>query len=340
MRLSSLLVVFIGVYRRLNVFWVYDMNSKLRNKSDAGEIRERVLLGLAGNRSPGFHFPGYFLQLAWPRIGEDSIEETMPVGPHCRNADGEVNPAALGMMLDTALATAPRLKLETGARQATVQLNAQFTGHPVRGDLSMEAKLDGFSANHSVRQALTRGVLRSAGQPICYASATFIMLPPPADVALAPLPWQRESGAETAPLKLNELSTSERAILKTCDSALRRADHQRAFIEHFWSVLPTPTKYGARCSVKNGPHIGNRVGHVQGGILLGLAAATAKAAAPRHPMLSSISAWFISPGKGKTLRVRSTVLHAGRSFAVVRSEIRTTDGKLVLETVSNHAARG
>ncbi|MDP1717477.1 MAG: PaaI family thioesterase [Burkholderiales bacterium] len=314
------------------------MRSIIRDTSDADEIRERVSLGLAGNRSPGFHFPGHFLQLAWPRIGEDSIEETMPVGPHCRNADGDINPAALGMMLDTALATAPRLKLETGARQATVQLSAQFTGHPVGDDLTMEAKLEGFSQNHAVRQALTRGVLSSAGQPVCYASATFIVLPPPADVALAPLPWQRESGVPGTPLKLKDLEPDERVVMSACNSALRRADHQRAFIEHFWGMLPQPTKYGARCSVKIGPHIGNRVGHVQGGILLGLAAATAKAAAPRHPMLSGISAWFISPGRGKALRVRSTVLHAGRSFAVVRSEIRTTEGALVLETVSNHAA--
>ena len=314
------------------------MNSKLRNNSDTDEIRGRVLTGLAGNRTPGFHFPGHFLQLEWPRIGTDAIVETMRAGAHCRNADGGINLAALGMMLDTALATAPRLKIETGARQATVQLSAQFTGHPARGDLSMEAKLEGFSAGHTVRQALSRGVLRSAGQPVCYASATFVVLPPPSGVALAPLPWQRESGVPGTPLKLKDLEPDERVVMSACNSALRRADSQRAFIEHFWSMLPQPTHYGARCSVKNGPHLGNRVGHVQGGILLGLAAATAAAAAPKHPMLSGISAWFISPGKGKTLRVRSTVLHAGRSFAVVRSEIRTTEGALVLETVSNHAA--
>src|SRR5665647_1317905 len=101
---------------------------------DAAGIRRQVLLGLAGNRTPGFHFPGHFLQLDWPRIGADAIVETMRAGAHCRNADGGINLATLGMMLDTALATAPRLKIETGARQATVQLSAQFTGHPARGD--------------------------------------------------------------------------------------------------------------------------------------------------------------------------------------------------------------
>lgn len=314
------------------------MNSKLRNKSDADEIRERVLTGLAGNRSPGFHFPGYFLQLDWPRIGEDAIDETMPAGPHCRDADGNINIAVLGMVLDTALATAPRLKITPGARQATVQLNAQFTGHPARGDLMMTSKLIGFTAGTSVHQSLASGTLFSAGKPVCHAHATFVMLPTPAGVTLAPLPWQCDSGPNPEPLMVSELDANERTVVRACDAALAKADGKRSFIEYFWGVLPEATNYGARCSVKNGLHLGNRVGHVQGGILLGLAAATAKAAVPRHPALSGISAWFISPGRGKALRIRSKVLHAGRSFAVVRTEIKTTDGSRVLETVSNHAA--
>jgi hypothetical protein len=35
---------------------------------------------------------------------------------------------------------------------------------------------------------------------------------------------------------------------------------------------------------------------------------------------------------------RSNVLHAGRSFAVVRTVIKNDDGTHVLEVVSNHAA--
>ena len=54
--------------------------SQVTEKTDADEIRGRVLTGLADNPSPGFHFPGYFLQLEWPRVGDDSIDETMPVG--------------------------------------------------------------------------------------------------------------------------------------------------------------------------------------------------------------------------------------------------------------------
>ena len=56
-------------------------------------------------------------------------------------------------------------------------------------------------------------------------------------------------------------------------------------------------------------------------------------------MLSNVSAWYISPGHGKSLRVRSTVMHAGRTIAVVRTEIKTAAGQRVLETVTHHVAR-
>jgi acyl-coenzyme A thioesterase PaaI-like protein len=314
------------------------MTTRVISESAAHDIRRRMLAALARSRTPGFHFPGYLLQLAWPHIGAASITETMPAWTHACNAGGEISFAALGVMLDTALATAPRLKIATGARQATVQLHAQFTGHASSGNLSMEAVLEGFSDGGSVRQALTRGVLSSAGKPICHASGTFVVLPPPVGVKLAPLPWQRGGGARLEPLDMSELDVSERAVMKACDRALAAADGTHSFIEHFWGVLPRPAPGGARCTVKIGPHLGNRVGHVQGGLLWGLAAATARAAVPRHPALSTISAWFVSPGRGTSLRIRSKVLHAGRSFAVVRTEIRNADGARVLEVVSNHAA--
>ena len=207
------------------------MKSKVRNQSDADKIRERVLLGLAGNRNPGFHFPGYFLQLDWPRIGDDSIDEGMPAGPHCRDADGNINIAVLGMVLDTALATAPRLKITPGARQATVQLNAQFTGHPARGDLTMTSKLIGFTAGTAIRQSLASGTLFSAGKPVCHAHATFVMLPAPAGVTLAPLPWQSQERSKTEPLTDSQLDAGERAVMRACDAALAKADGRHSFIE-------------------------------------------------------------------------------------------------------------
>ncbi len=306
--------------------------------SAAASIRRRAIAALAANRSPGFHFPGYFLGLEWPRIGTDNLEETMPDGPHCRSADGTIALSAFSVMLDTALATAPRLKIKRGVRQATVHLHAQFTGRPLRGALSARARLESFSTGGAVREAQSSATIHAAGKPVCHAMGSFVVLPPPAGVKLAPLPWQRKPGAARRMLDEADFDAREAATLAACDAALERTNGRASFIEHFWGVLPRATPGGARCQVRIGPQHGNRVGHVQGGLLLGLAAVTAQAAAPRHPRLSAISAWFISPGQGSLLNIRSERFHEGRSFAGIRTEIRNADGIRVLEVVSHHAA--
>lgn len=303
---------------------------------DAEAIRQQVMLALAANRAPGFHFPGHLLALAWPRFGDNDLEEVMPDGPQARNVDGTVNLAAFCVQLDTALATASRLKIERGARQATVHLHAQFTGAPLRGELIARAQMNGYTTGAAARESMTSGTVIAGGVPVCHASGTFIVLPPLPGVKLAPLPWQQDEAAPAA-LRPNDLKPDEKAILKACDSSLRRADNQRAFIEHFWDALPVPTGTGSRCRVRIGPQHGNRVGHVQGGLLLGLAAITARAAAPQHPRLSAIAAWYISPGQGPALKITSRRFHEGRSFAAVRTEIRNADGSRVLEVVSHHA---
>jgi acyl-coenzyme A thioesterase PaaI-like protein len=152
------------------------------------------------------------------------------------------------------------------------------------------------------------------------------------------MPWQQEGFVPPTPLARRELSSAERGVLRAADKALVADDSGRSFIERFWGVLPKEAPGGAVCRVKIAPQIGNRVGHVQGGILFGLAQATASAAVPRHPAVSTISAWYISPGNGKSLTVRSKIVHAGRSFAVVKTEVRNADRSLVLEAVSNHAS--
>ena len=304
----------------------------------AGAIRRQVLLALAENRTPGFHFPGHLVGCAWPRIGEEDLEQTMLDGPQSRNVDGSTNLAAFCVLLDTALATASRLKIERGARQATVHLHAQFTGAPLRGELRAHTRMGGYTAGAAARQSLTSGTVYAGEVAVCHASGTFIVLPPPPGVKLAPLPWQRESGETASPLNQKELESDERMVMKACESALKRANQEHAFIEHFWGILPLPTDQGARCKIKLGPQHGNRVRHVQGGLLLGLAAITAQAAAPRHPQLSGIAAWYISPGQGRALKITAKRFHEGRSFAAVRTEIRNADGSRVLEVVSHHAA--
>ena len=74
-------------------------------------------------------------------------------------------------------------------------------------------------------------------------------------------------------------------------------------------------------------------------ILLGLAADTACAALPASWALTGVSAWYISPGEGRTLKARSKILHHGRLTAVVRTQITGKNNRRVLEVVTTHAHR-
>ena len=308
------------------------------NTSDAGAIRAQVLRGIAGNRTPGLHFPGFFLNLQWPEVGGESARVLVPDGPHCRDANGQMDVAALAIAADTALATATRLLITPGARLATVRMQMQFTGEPAVGDVTADAQLLGFSAGTALRQSLTTGTLTAHGKPICYTSGEFVTLNPPPGVKLSPLPWQKDV-APPASLGDADLDAHERSILKACDAALAKASSHASFIQHFWGGVPKRIKHGTTLRVPLGPHLGNRVGHVQGGISFGMAAACACAAVPATMMLSNVSAWYISPGQGKAVIVKSRVVHAGRSIAVVRTEITTATGERVLEAVTHHVAR-
>jgi acyl-coenzyme A thioesterase PaaI-like protein len=218
-------------------------------------------------------------------------------------------------------------------------MQIQFTGAPATGDVSAEAQLLGFGAGAALHQSLTSATLSANGKPVCYASGEFVLLDPPPGVTLAPLPWQQQQAQPGAPLDPRTLDARERSILKACDAALAKSSAHASFIQHFWGGMPKRVAHGTSMRVPLGPHLGNRVGHVQGGISFGMAAACACAAVPSTMMLSNVSAWYISPGHGKSLTVRSRVVHAGRSIAVVRTEIKTATGERVLETVTHHIAR-
>jgi acyl-coenzyme A thioesterase PaaI-like protein len=76
---------------------------------------------------------------------------------------------------------------------------------------------------------------------------------------------------------------------------------------------------------------------VHGGMLLGMAVQVAGAAVPGRA-LSNISAWFVRPGDGPRLKVRSKVVQQGRTLAVVRTQVTSNEGKLVLVCTSQHIA--
>jgi len=164
-----------------------------------------------------------------------------------------------------------------------------------------------------------------AGQ-VCYGSGSFMALAPPKGVTMHPVPLRSRKSGEPQRLSEKELSRTEKQILNHADAALAA---RGSFIEHFW---------GGAGVLKNGLHAGNRVGHAQGGILVGIAARSAAALLPAGWRLSGVSALYISPGEGRTLRANSKVIHHGRLTAVVRTQVTGKNRRRVLEVVTTHCA--
>jgi acyl-coenzyme A thioesterase PaaI-like protein len=291
-------------------------------------IRERVLRAIALNRTPGYHFPGNFIDLSFDRVASADTRLSYEAG--------ESDIGSLAVLADFALGTAIRADLDPATRLATVSMTLELAAIPRAGTVSAAARCHGFVGQGEGRIGRARVSIEDGGGEIGYGSGAFMVLKPPPGVELHPVPHRKRGDPEPPVLEARDLAPDELLILRRAEEALQQ--EKKPFMRHFWGFLPQAVPGGAWCVMPNGPHVGNRVGYVQGGILLGLAAATAAAALPETWKLSLVAAAFISPGDGPALRAQASVVHQGQRSAVLRTEVTRSDGRRVLEAMSTHIA--
>ena len=305
--------------------------------ADADAIRSRALAALSNNRTPGYNFPGYFLDLECIRYDTGGVVLEMDTGAHNANRDGSTHLAAVTCLVDMALAQAARTFVDPTIRTATMTLHLRLLGGAACGRLRAEAHSTGFSERTALPEADCFGRLLAAGREIMRMSGTWAQPPAPDGRPMHPVPWARAEPAPPAPLlRPRELDAMERAVMRRLERSLREAA-DGSFADRFWAPAVRSSGERALGRLPIGLHIGNRVGHVQGGFSISTALITAIAAVPQHPLLTAASAWYISPGQGESMSARSSVLQRGRNVAVVRTELMASGGKRVLEVISNHA---
>lgn len=314
------------------------------DESALAMIRARTLRAIALNREPGYHFAGNFLGLSYDHVGTDHTALSVDVLPHCAADDGQLSLPGFAILADLAMAGAVRAGLDPKTRLATVTMNLQFTGAAATGRLHARGLMHGFIEGAAGKQGASTVAIRNDAALVCNGSATFMVLKPPKGVELHPVPHHRHGDPPPPEIPARKLRPDEKKILKASEASIAHVrEHGGAFVRHFWGVQPKPAAGGVRSTVKNGPHIGNRVGHVQGGILLALAAENAVAALDGSWKLTALSAWYISPGEGRALKIRSTVVHGGRLVNVVRTAVtcKGADGRprKVFELMTTHACR-
>ena len=304
-------------------------------------IRGRVLQAIADNRTPGLHFVGHFMATAWDEVTPAVARLSIETAAHNADASGEANLNMVTTLVDMALANAirARLSMEAGMRLGTVSLHIAFTGVPLRGRLEAVARCEGWVEGALTRQGIAHCRLTAGGRVACIASGTFMALPPPPGVTLAPLPWQPGGMPPGDRIAVRDLDARERAVWKRVNAVVDRADARTSFVEHLFAQFPVRDVDGrAHCRMPMGLHSGNRVGHAQGGVTFALAARTACAAAPPGHRLVEASAWYLSPGEGPSLKAVSKVERAGRRLSVVDTLVSGKGGSRTLEMVSTHCA--
>jgi acyl-coenzyme A thioesterase PaaI-like protein len=126
-------------------------------------------------------------------------------------------------------------------------------------------------------------------------------------------------------------------ILRNCDRALSRSSDAVPFIRRFWGGVPARDASEGPGRLVVGPHLGNRVGHAQGGILLGWAALDGGRAVPANMRLSNATAWYAKPARrGGCISAHSVAVHSGRTTALASTSLRSSGDEVVVSAMTQH----
>lgn len=301
-------------------------------------IQEHVLRSIVLDRTPGYHFCGNFMGMIFEDVYDGRARVTIPDGPHLKDKNGHLSPICLAIAADFAAASAIRTAEDPAQRLATVNLHVQLTNASLNGDLVARGELLGYSENAQGRLGLAKFEIHCNDQLVAFGTGTFMVLPAPGGRILHPVPWINRRPPESLELPdPTTLEAHEKEIYTRAQNALTAyTDNNTPFLDAFLNIRTQTLDGAARAEMDNGPHVGNRVGHLQGGISLALAMASANASLPENWNLSGITAAYVSPGQGDAITAYSDVVHQGRLTAVISTKLITSEGRLVLEVTTNH----
>jgi acyl-coenzyme A thioesterase PaaI-like protein len=303
--------------------------------ADKKAIERRITRALARNREPGYHLTGHFLSPFYERIAPEGGLVRLEGGAYCQAGD-TIDVSAQAVLADLAFETAVRGHVGYGVRLATIAMHLQFTGATATGSLQAESRYHGTIRNGARPQAITSLAIRSGGEDVCLGSATFAVLKLPEGASASPSPASYQDLPDVVPDL--DFSQAETAVMKRTRAAMSAVKREGgSFLDRFWGFKARKTAKGAIVKLENGPHIGNRVGVVHGGVLVAYAQASARAALAGDWVPTSINVSFIGPGDGPVVTGKATIVHQGRTTATVRVELFGAEGKRVLEALAMYS---
>jgi acyl-coenzyme A thioesterase PaaI-like protein len=305
-------------------------------------ILAKLRRAIALNRVPGYHFCGNFLDMRFEDVRKGHALVSLRASPQLTEVGGRIHPSAFAVLADFAMASAIRTADDPATRLATVSINLQWTGAQALEFLNANGKLLGFHREAKGRLGQSTVQIYSEQGLVASGLGSFMVLPAPSDKKLSPIAWINQPAPEAPDLLPDTLlNADESQILQHGLDCLARCegsgtDPSEHFFEHFLNQGFEPNAQGCQGVLPNGPHLGNRVGHVQGGITLGFGMASAQASLGESWRLSTLNAAFISPGQGHQLSSNTSITHQGKYTAAAHTHIYSHDGDMVLELLSTH----
>jgi len=296
---------------------------------EAHAILDRVLMGLARNRIPGYHFLGNFLHFSTEEDDNGTISK-LTTGPHCVDAEGQIDLTFLGVFIDVAMANATRKALDHYGRLATLSLSLQLNGRPLVGVISARSTFHSLLDSKSRTQAYVQTELSNDDGPLGFGHTNFMIIETDPFVP-------KTQPSEMSPLTVDELTEQESQIYQQSVAALNTDCGINNFSHAFYNLEAETSSQGAHGTFNNGPHIDNRVGHLQGGIQLGLACNVAQGAVGDEFGLTGVTVTYMRPGQGNTFNVISRIVSKGKSTALIETVIQDSNGKSIMQASTNYS---
>ncbi|PYE25485.1 hypothetical protein C7410_10462 [Paraburkholderia silvatlantica] len=280
-----------------------------------------VLDALIRNRSPGWSFTGHLLGISYDRIGDTNCMLRCASADHVLDDIGRVDFGAVAVLGDLALGVCSREATGASVRMATMSIGLTMHDAIGQGDLTARSQLSSYDPRTRISTSLAR--IFCGNSLLCTLNGVFKVLPAPEGLAtLDPRFRSNDSVGEYQCSELTDLTDREARIYSRVAGTASASG--QSFLSRFWGFEVKTSRAGASGRVEIGPHIGNRVGHVQGGILYAFAAEVARVAAGGAFRLVSMHASYHRPGEGGVLCANALRSYQGRTTSVINTAV--TDG--------------
>lgn len=289
---------------------------------------------IARNRRRRLHLYGHVLELGWHVVRPGTVRATLPVSRRLYGEGGGLAVTPVATLADVAMGMALRSRRAVvGMRFPTVSLDIQHAEAPRSGRVTAVASVFALDGGTGLVRC---EVTAPGGRPVAVATGTFLCRPLPEGAVAPDLGLRRDVGPRLltrGPWDAG-LAAEERQFVLDLDQALGR---QRRAPDPFAAFLGVETLEApegeARLRMPFAATVANIAGHLQGGVVYGLAALACARAGGGRPL--SVSVRFVRPGLPPQVEGRARVVHAGREVVAVQGDLVGADGRVVATAMAS-----